>query len=93
MKLKQINEVGHAAQPALVSIDWGEFTEVYGPFKSWEAGQKFVEDMQRKAEDAGFGDLRDVGIFDIDVQQPQDPQEAVDSVDRRIQGYVDDQDN
>lgn len=86
MKLKQINEAGHANQPALVSIDWGEHTEVYGPFKSREAARTFCINMEEKAQIDGL-DLRDLGIFNMEVHQPVDPQEAVDDFNVRLGAY------
>ncbi len=71
-------------EPAMISIDWGEFTQIYGPFKNYETASRFEYKLRDMIEEAGYEE-RDIQIFWIETHNMTDPQEAVEYLEKRIQ--------
>ncbi len=84
-KRMKLNEVKlDRDEPAMISIDWGEHTAIYGPFKNYDAASRFHDKLLEMIEEAGFEEA-DVQIFWIEPHNMSDPQEAIEYLEKRIQ--------
>ena len=84
-KRMKLNEVKlDRDEPAMMSIDWGEHTTIYGPFKNYNTANRFEDKLRGMIEEAGYEE-RDIQIFWIETHNMSDPQEAVEYLEKRIQ--------
>ena len=90
MKLSRITEERYFGQtePGFVSVDWGDYVELYGPFKTRIQARQFEDKFFGLIKKAGFDHPADVDIFSINTHSIIDPQEAIDELKKHLEDYT-----